>query len=90
MLPVLLLFLLIAATEIGPVMKAEARHCLSQSHQFKGACFSHSNCANVCHNEGFPGGECKTDKLERKCYCKKVIRLFRLVRFGLGLFCWGY
>ncbi|XP_078161484.1 defensin-like protein CAL1 isoform X1 [Carex rostrata] len=73
MFPALLLcLLLIAATEIGPVMKAEARHCLSQSHMFKGACFSNNNCANVCRNEGFPAGECKTTRLQSKCFCKKA------------------
>jgi Gamma-thionin family len=58
--------------EMGPVKKAEARFCDSQSHKYKGACIRSSNCENVCHNEGFPTGVCKTERLERKCFCRKA------------------
>ncbi|CAL4886578.1 unnamed protein product [Urochloa decumbens] len=69
--PVLVLLLLLVATEMGPATVAEARSCLSQSHHFKGLCLSSSNCANVCHGERFPGGECKTEGGTRKCFCKR-------------------
>ncbi|GJM85586.1 hypothetical protein PR202_gb09130 [Eleusine coracana subsp. coracana] len=70
--PVLVLLLLLVATEMGTTKVAEARHCLSQSHRFKGVCVSSNNCANVCRNENFPDGECKADGFQRKCYCKRV------------------
>ena len=40
----------------GPARVAEARHCLSQSHRFVGACMSYRNCEGVCRTEGFPWG----------------------------------
>jgi hypothetical protein len=52
------------------VTVAEARHCVSQSHHFKGLCVSSINCANVCHDEGFPHGKCMTTGGSRKCFCK--------------------
>jgi hypothetical protein len=55
---------------MGPVTVAEARHCVSQSHHFKGLCVSSINCANVCHDEGFPHGKCMTTGGSRKCFCK--------------------
>ncbi|CAD6243405.1 unnamed protein product [Miscanthus lutarioriparius] len=58
---VLVLLLLLVATELGTTTVAEARYCLSQSHRFKGLRMSCSNCANVCQTENFPGGECKAD-----------------------------
>nr|ACB20518.1 defensin precursor [Saccharum officinarum] len=70
--PVLVLVLLLVATELGTTTVAEARYCLSQSHRFKGLCMSSSNCANVCQTENFPGGECKADGATRKCFCKKI------------------
>ncbi|WOH13228.1 hypothetical protein DCAR_0832737 [Daucus carota subsp. sativus] len=48
---------------------AEGRTCESQSHKFKGTCVSRSNCANVCKNEGFPGGHCRG--FRRRCFCIK-------------------
>ncbi|XP_047077348.1 defensin-like protein CAL1 [Lolium rigidum] len=68
----LLLLVLLVATEMGTTKVAEARHCLSQSHRFKGTCIRNSNCANVCMTENFPDGECQTRALERKCFCKRV------------------
>ncbi|KAI3730442.1 hypothetical protein L1987_61617 [Smallanthus sonchifolius] len=47
----------------------EGRTCQSQSHNFKGACLSDTNCANVCKTEGFPGGKCRG--LRRRCFCTK-------------------
>ncbi|PUZ76664.1 hypothetical protein GQ55_1G308900 [Panicum hallii var. hallii] len=70
--PVLVFLLLLVATEMGPATVAEARHCLSQSHHFKGLCMSSSNCANVCRTENFPGGECKTEGATRRCFCKRI------------------
>jgi hypothetical protein len=49
----------------------EARTCASQSHNFRGACLSDSNCASVCRTENFSGGECMTRRLQRKCVCTK-------------------
>ena len=69
---VLVFLVLLVATDMGTTKVAEARHCLSQSHKFKGTCFSSNNCANVCRTENFPGGECKSHGVERKCFCKKV------------------
>ncbi|KAF7809562.1 Defensin-like protein [Senna tora] len=66
---IFVLLLLLVATEIGPNMVAEARTCESQSHRFKGACVSGSNCAAVCQTEGFPGGHCRG--FRRRCFCTK-------------------
>ncbi|KAJ3682315.1 hypothetical protein LUZ60_014888 [Juncus effusus] len=74
-------FLLLAATEMGPVKMVLARHCYSQSHRFKGTCFSSSNCGNVCRNEGFPDGSCHTEHMQRKC----ILHCLGLVMFRLGL-----
>ncbi|KAF6992788.1 hypothetical protein CFC21_009749 [Triticum aestivum] len=68
---VLLLVLLLVATEMGTMKTAEARTCQSQSHKFKGACFSDTNCASVCRTEKFPRGQCNTHYVERKCYCER-------------------
>ncbi|KAI5016888.1 defensin Tm-AMP-D1.2-like [Hordeum vulgare subsp. vulgare] len=70
---VLLVLVLLVATEMGAtrVKMAGARDCVSQSHNFKGACLSSSNCAAVCRTENFPGGECHTPHVERKCFCKR-------------------
>nr|AUZ82771.1 defensin 4 [Avena sativa]AYU75325.1 defensin 4 [Avena sativa] len=67
----LLLFLVLASTDMGPTTVAEARTCISQSHNFKGACISSTNCASVCRTENFPNGDCKTRGLTRQCYCVK-------------------
>ncbi|KAF6992793.1 hypothetical protein CFC21_009754 [Triticum aestivum] len=69
---VLLLLLLLVATEMGTTKVVEARTCLSQSHKFKGTCLSDSNCAGVCRTENFPDGECNSHRLERKCFCKRT------------------
>ncbi|KAE9614523.1 hypothetical protein Lal_00012141 [Lupinus albus] len=61
--------LLLVATEMGPTMVVEARTCESQSHRFKGACLSDTNCGSVCHNEGFNGGHCRG--FRRRCFCTK-------------------
>uniref|UniRef100_A0A2C9U305 Knottins-like domain-containing protein n=1 Tax=Manihot esculenta TaxID=3983 RepID=A0A2C9U305_MANES len=66
---VFLLLLLLVATEMGPVMLAEARKCESQSHRFKGMCTRHSNCAAICQTEGFHAGHCRG--LRRRCFCTK-------------------
>jgi len=50
----------------------EEKHCLSQSHAFKGLCLSDTNCESVCKTEKFTGGKCKIDGVSRKCFCKKV------------------
>ncbi|CAA7053626.1 unnamed protein product [Microthlaspi erraticum] len=65
---VLLLFVIFVNTGMGP-FTVEARKCESLSQKFKGACVSESNCANVCHGEGFSGGDCRG--LRRRCFCTK-------------------
>ncbi|XP_011084089.1 defensin Ec-AMP-D2-like [Sesamum indicum] len=62
------LMLVVISTERGP-MVGEARTCESLSHRFKGACVSSTNCASVCHTEGFPGGNCRG--FRRRCFCTK-------------------
>ncbi|KAM0875772.1 hypothetical protein ACQ4PT_036590 [Festuca glaucescens] len=66
-----LILLLLLATELGTTTVAEARTCISQSHYFRGACLSSTNCASVCRTEGFPDGDCKTRRFQRKCFCVK-------------------
>ncbi|CAL5022425.1 unnamed protein product [Urochloa decumbens] len=71
--PVLFVVLLLVATEtVTARVVSEERHCLSQSHTFKGMCFSSENCASVCKSEKFPGGECKMHGATRKCFCTVV------------------
>ncbi|KAL1226397.1 Defensin-like protein 5 [Cardamine amara subsp. amara] len=67
-LTVPLLFMLLVATGMGPVT-VEARTCQSSSQLFSGPCLSTSNCANVCHNEGFTDGDCRG--FRRRCFCNK-------------------
>ncbi|KAK3037379.1 hypothetical protein RJ639_030477 [Escallonia herrerae] len=63
-------FNIIHMDELGDVsLVAEARTCLSQSQRFKGPCVSDTNCASVCHTEGFHGGDCRG--LRRRCFCTK-------------------
>ncbi|KAK8935068.1 Defensin-like protein 2 [Platanthera zijinensis] len=83
MLPALLLvFLLLVASGMGPEMRAEAarpagipgigeekRTCESASYHFKGPCVSKSNCGHVCRTEGFPYGHCRG--FRRRCFCTK-------------------
>ncbi|KAF8398809.1 hypothetical protein HHK36_014669 [Tetracentron sinense] len=66
---VLVLILLLMATEEMGLRVAEARTCESQSHKFKGPCVRKSNCASVCQTEGFHGGHCRG--LRRRCFCTK-------------------
>ncbi|XP_073275728.1 defensin Ec-AMP-D1-like [Primulina huaijiensis] len=65
---VFLVFVLAMLMGIGP-MVGEARFCESQSLRFKGPCVSDTNCASVCHTEGFPGGDCRG--FRRRCFCTK-------------------
>ncbi|KAL8488416.1 hypothetical protein ACS0TY_024166 [Phlomoides rotata] len=65
---VLVVMLVMMTTEIGP-MVGEARTCQSQSHRFKGPCASDTNCASICHTEGFTGGDCKG--FRRRCFCTR-------------------
>nr|DAD43680.1 TPA_asm: hypothetical protein HUJ06_001910 [Nelumbo nucifera] len=55
----ILVLLLVTATKMGPKV-VEARTCESQSHRFKGACLSDTNCLSICQTEGFPAGDCKS------------------------------
>ncbi|KAF6174648.1 hypothetical protein GIB67_006300 [Kingdonia uniflora] len=65
----LVLVLLLLATEMGPIRVVEARTCESASQRFKGPCVRPSNCASVCNTEGFPTGKCRG--LRRRCFCVK-------------------
>ncbi|XP_044353882.1 defensin-like protein [Triticum aestivum] len=56
---VVVLLLLVATEDQGPVQVALARDCKSQSYKFKGMCVRDDNCASVCLTEGFPRGKCK-------------------------------
>ncbi|KAK2972049.1 hypothetical protein RJ640_005069 [Escallonia rubra] len=60
----LLLFLLASQDEVA------ARTCESQSQGFKGACLSDHNCALVCKDEGFTGGQCSGAR--DRCFCTKI------------------
>ncbi|KAE8814413.1 defensin [Hordeum vulgare] len=61
------------AWEMGTTRVAEARHrhCESQSHKYRGACWRGDNCENVCRTEGFPSGKCRFHGIESKCFCIK-------------------
>ncbi|XP_009769844.1 defensin-like protein P322 [Nicotiana tabacum] len=66
---VLLLAMLVMATEMGPMTIAEARRCESKSQRFRGPCVREKNCAAVCETEGFSGGDCRG--LRRRCFCTR-------------------
>ncbi|XP_014492267.1 defensin-like protein 1 [Vigna radiata var. radiata] len=63
-----LLLLLVFASQV--VVQTEGRVCESQSHGFKGPCNGDHNCALVCRNEGFSGGNCRG--FRRRCFCTKI------------------
>ncbi|XP_058228078.1 defensin-like protein 1 [Rhododendron vialii] len=66
----LMLLLIVLASQDKVVMKVEGRVCESQSHGFKGPCSRNHNCALVCRNEGFSGGRCRG--FRRRCFCTKL------------------
>ncbi|XP_074350450.1 defensin-like protein 1 [Apium graveolens] len=69
----LLLFILVLASQDILMREVEGgrtiRVCESQSHLFKGQCWSNSNCAQICRHEGFRGGHCRG--FRKRCYCTK-------------------
>ncbi|KAG9151689.1 hypothetical protein Leryth_001981 [Lithospermum erythrorhizon] len=64
-----LLLIVVLATEVSNV-QVEGRVCQSQSHYYKGACIRSHNCALVCRNEGFSGGNC--NGFRRRCFCTRL------------------
>ncbi|XP_044979981.1 defensin Ec-AMP-D1-like [Hordeum vulgare subsp. vulgare] len=63
---VVVLALLVVATEVAP---AHAADCKTASTRFNGICILDSSCANMCITEGFlSGGEC--EGLHPRCMCK--------------------
>nr|KJB11911.1 hypothetical protein B456_002G029500 [Gossypium raimondii] len=66
---VVLLMLVLLATEMGPVTADGDKICESRSNAFKGLCLRDNNCDIVCKTEGFPNGGCKG--FIRKCVCTK-------------------
>ncbi|XP_071704101.1 defensin-like protein 1 [Rutidosis leptorrhynchoides] len=66
----LLFTLLIIFASQWTIPVAEARMCKSQSHNFHGTCMSDHNCAMVCRNEGFSGGDCVG--FRRRCFCTRL------------------
>ncbi|CAH2047847.1 unnamed protein product [Thlaspi arvense] len=64
----LLFMLLIATGMMGPVT-VEARVCESSSQLFNGPCLSTTNCASICHSEGFTDGDCQG--FRRRCICNR-------------------
>ncbi|CAM8983483.1 unnamed protein product [Rhodiola kirilowii] len=70
-----LLLIFLGASQEKSVMMAEAakprqRVCQSASHGYHGPCLRNHNCALVCRNEGFSGGEC--NGFRRRCFCTKL------------------
>ncbi|KAL5721638.1 hypothetical protein ACHQM5_005258 [Ranunculus cassubicifolius] len=68
-LPVLLIILILTASEIAPRVSA-ARRCDSPSRKFRGVCLYDSNCRVTCRTEGFATGSCD-GFVNRKCVCYK-------------------
>ncbi|XP_041006621.1 defensin-like protein 1 [Juglans microcarpa x Juglans regia] len=66
----LLFLLLIFFASREMVLRAEARVCESKSHGFRGMCARDHNCALVCRNEGFSGGNCRG--FRHRCFCTKL------------------
>nr|XP_009779973.1 PREDICTED: defensin-like protein [Nicotiana sylvestris] len=54
---VLLLAMLVLATEMGPITIAEAS-CPSHNYRFKGRCWSDKDCESICEKDGLSGGHC--------------------------------
>ncbi|GAA0140284.1 antimicrobial response protein [Lithospermum erythrorhizon] len=65
---ILFMMMLLISIGFGPV-SVEGRTCESQSHKFKGACVSDTNCGSVCKTEGFPSGNCRG--FRHRCFCVK-------------------
>ncbi|PIN07347.1 hypothetical protein CDL12_20085 [Handroanthus impetiginosus] len=60
------LLLFLASRE---AITVEGRNCESQSHGFKGQCWSDHNCGLVCRNEGFQDGRCRG--FRKRCFCTR-------------------
>ncbi|KAH1120562.1 hypothetical protein J1N35_003722 [Gossypium stocksii] len=66
---VVILMLVLLATEMGPMLADGAKICESPSNAFKGLCLGDDNCDIICKTEGFPNGNCKG--FLGKCICTK-------------------
>ncbi|CAN4126416.1 unnamed protein product [Withania somnifera] len=64
-----LLFIMLFATQMR-IGEVEGRVCISQSHRYRGPCLRDHNCALICRNEGFSGGDCIGWR--RRCFCTRL------------------
>nr|KJB11912.1 hypothetical protein B456_002G029600 [Gossypium raimondii] len=64
---VILLMLVLLATEMGPVAVEGGTTCKATSNIYKGLCLLDDSCDIVCKREGFHSGNCKG--FLRKCVC---------------------
>jgi hypothetical protein len=52
-----------------PGVEAKRKTCRQKSKRFKNPCYTNSKCAQVCHGEGWSGGNC--DGALHECTCIK-------------------
>uniref|UniRef100_A0A0E0JX94 Knottins-like domain-containing protein n=1 Tax=Oryza punctata TaxID=4537 RepID=A0A0E0JX94_ORYPU len=64
---IVLVLLLVVATEMMGMVVVQARVREKPSSHFKGLCLQSQYCTNKCMLEGYMGGKCKY--LTRRCIC---------------------